>query len=461
MKKSSHKVKNFYSHIIDNRSKPTFKEIVEKDLSGPPNCILEESFDIIEDSNINKDCYSSVEFHNLEVEKVWKKTWQFACREEDIPQVGDYYTYRIVNLSVLILNTENGYKAYHNSCLHRGTQLKPDNSWGNSKNLRCPFHGWTWSIDGELIDLPCDWDFPHVDQKKTKLEEINVDTWGGFIFINFDDDAELLSKYLSILPKHFEIWEMEKRKKIAHVAKVVPCNWKFAMEAFLEGYHVASTHPQSLIYTGDENCQYYFWGDNVSRMMSALGSPSPKLQNKKLSRSEILDGMRDFLVGNINVKEDDKITPREILAESMKKALTESTKVDHTNFSTSEIIDAIQYHVFPNFVPWAGYGVPIVYRFRPNANDPKTSIIDVILLQADNNPIQDSNPDVNWLDINDSWTKAKELGGLGEIFDQDEAAFAAGQKGLECSKDNKITFSLYQESRIRFYHRTLEKYLSK
>ena len=109
----------------------------------------------------------------------------------------------------------------------------------------------------------------------------------------------------------------------------------------------------------------------------------------------------------------------------------------HTNFSTSEIIDAIQYHVFPNFVPWAGYGVPIVYRFRPNANDPKTSIIDVILLQADNNPIQESNPDVNWLDINDSWTKAKELGGLGEIFDQDEAALLS-DKVLEI-KDGKIS----------------------
>ena len=106
---------------------------MKKTYQGLPNCILEESFDIIEDSNINKDCYSSVEFHNLEVEKVWKKTWQFACHEEDIPQVGDYYTYRIVNLSVLILNTENGYKAYHNSCLHRGTQLKPDNSWGIQK----------------------------------------------------------------------------------------------------------------------------------------------------------------------------------------------------------------------------------------------------------------------------------------------------------------------------------------
>ena len=75
--------------------------------------------------------------------------------------------------------------------------------------------------------------------------------------------------------------------------------------------------------------------------------------------------------------------------------------------------------------------------------------------------MQESNPEVNWLDIEDSWTKAKELGGLGEIFDQDESAFAAGQKGIECSKSNKITFSLYQESRIRFYHRTLEKYLSK
>ena len=64
------------------------------------------------------------------------------------------------------------------------------------------------------------------------------------------------------------------------------------------------------------------------------------------------------------------------------------------------------------------------------------------------------------MDINDSWTKAKELGGLGEIFDQDEAAFAAGQKGIECSKNNKITFSLYQESRIRHFHKTIDNYIA-
>ena len=85
---------------------------------------------------------------------------------------------------------------------------------GNSKNLRCPFHGWTWSIDGELIDLPCDWDFPHVDQKKTKLEEINVDTWGGFIFINFDNDAELLSKYLSIYQSTSKYGKWKKERKL-------------------------------------------------------------------------------------------------------------------------------------------------------------------------------------------------------------------------------------------------------
>tara|TARA_B100001996_G_scaffold382770_1_gene375629 strand:- start:1557 stop:2927 length:1371 start_codon:yes stop_codon:yes gene_type:complete len=452
--------KKFYSDIIANKPRPTFKEIIEKDSSKPPDCILEESFSIIEDSLINRDSYISKEFHDLEVEKVWKKTWQFACREEDIPQIGDYYTYNIANLSVIILKTKKGYKAFYNSCLHRGTQLKPDNTNGNSKNLRCPFHGWTWSLEGELIDLPCDWDFPHVKKNKSNLKDINLDIWGGFIFINFNEKSEKLSTYLSVLPNHFKIWKMEKRKKIAHVAKIVPCNWKFAMEAFLEGYHVATTHPQSLIYTGDENCQYDFWGNNISRMMSALGNPSPKLNNEELNHEDILHGMKDFLVGDINIKSNEDKNPREILSESMKVTLKENTNVDHSQFSTSEIIDAIQYHIFPNFVPWAGYGVPIVYRFRPNGDDPKTSIIDVILLQADNDPTKESNPNIHWLNIEDSWTKAEELGGLGEIFDQDESAFAAGQKGLECSSNEKITLSLYQESRIRFYHKTLEEYLA-
>ena len=167
-----------------------------------------------------------------------------------------------------------------------------------------------------------------------------------------------------------------------------------------------------------------------------------------------------YLGGDTDKKNiNNNIKPREFLSNSMKEILTSSTGVNHQKFSTSEIIDAIQYFVFPNFIPWAGYGVPIVYRFRPNGHNPDKSIFEVILLYENNDEKKETDPGINWLDEDDSWTKAEELGGLGALFDQDEAAFRSGQLGLKASNKKGSTFSLYQESRIRHFHKTIDMYL--
>ena len=454
-----------FSKVLKNRPKPYFQEIISKDHITAPSVLKEESCSYIGCDDIDRDRYFSKKFHNLEIENIWNKVWQFACREEDIPLPGDYYVYDIVDQSILIVRTGSGkIKAYYNSCLHRGTQLKPSNTCGFSESLKCPFHGWSWSLGGELETIPCDWDFPHVDKRDFILPEVKCDFWGGFIFINLDENSESLKDFLSVLPDHFKDWDMSKRRKAAHVAKIVPCNWKFAIEAFLEGYHVSETHPQALPYTGDTNCQYDHWGPNISRMMSGLGTPSPTLKNKKIADADVIESMQDlvsYLGGDTDKKNiNNNIKPREFLSNSMKEILTSSTGVNHQKFSTSEIIDAIQYFVFPNFIPWAGYGVPIVYRFRPNGHNPDQSIFEVILLYENNDEKKETDPGINWLDEDDSWTKAEELGGLGDLFDQDEAAFRSGQLGLKASNKKGSTFSLYQESRIRHFHKTIDMYLS-
>jgi len=458
----NHKKNNNFKKAFENRSKPYFSEIINNDDIPPPNAINEVSNSFLGDLDIKRDRYFSIDFANLEEKYIWNKVWQFACREEDIPSIGDYYVYDILDWSILIVRSEeNKINAFINSCLHRGTQIKPSNSCGYSKSLRCPFHGWEWKLNGDLVDIPCDWDFPHINKDEAKLNRVKVDTWGGFIFINLDSNPISLKKYLSVLPNHFKTWNMAKRRKAAHVAKIVPCNWKFAVEAFLEGYHVKETHPQALPYTGDVNCQYDYWGDHISRMMSGLGAPSPNLDTDNISDEDTIESMKDlvsYLDGDLN-QNTNKIKPREFLAKSMRDILTKSTGVDHSKFSTSEIIDAIQYFVFPNFIPWAGYGVPIVYRFRPNGYDPDSSIFEVILLYESSDESAESNPYINWLEPGDSWTKAEELGGLGVLFDQDEAAFKAGQNGLKASSKKGSTFSLYQESRIRHFHKTIDNYI--
>jgi nitrite reductase/ring-hydroxylating ferredoxin subunit len=127
--------------------------------------------------------YTTAEFHRLEVEKIWKKAWQMACREEDIPEVGDHVVYDIVGISVLVTRSApDTISAHHNVCRHRGRTLK--DFPGRDTEYRCPFHGFAWNLDGSFKHAPCSWDFDHVDFDDFDLPPVRVDTWGGFVFVN-------------------------------------------------------------------------------------------------------------------------------------------------------------------------------------------------------------------------------------------------------------------------------------
>ena len=191
--------------------------------------------------------YISPAFFDLEVEKIWKRAWQMACHEDDIPGVGDYIPYDIAGLSFLIVRTsETQIKAYWNACLHRGRKLR-EAPGKAAKELRCPFHGWTWNTDGTLRQVPCQWDYPGLKPENEGLKEVKVGLWGRFIFINPDPDCESLESFLGDLPINFQLLPYEKRFKQVHVAKIIRCNWKVASEAFMESYHVIATHPQILL----------------------------------------------------------------------------------------------------------------------------------------------------------------------------------------------------------------------
>ena len=135
-----------------------------------------------------------------------------------------------------------------------------------------------------MIDQPCDWDFPHTKDKDFSLPEVKLGRWGGFVFINMDDDCEPLEDYLGVLPAQFESWPLEDRFMSANVRRYLPCNWKVAQEAFIESYHVVETHSQATPMTGDANTQYDVWGDNVSRLYTLNASPA----RMKKTRSAIL-----------------------------------------------------------------------------------------------------------------------------------------------------------------------------
>ncbi len=126
----------------------------------------------------------------------------------------------------------------------------------------------------------------------------------------------------------------------------------------------------------------------------------------------------------------------------------------------AEAIDTIQYWVFPNLVIWWGMAAPIVYRFRPLGDDPGMCLMEVYLMPPAPKGAPRLKPaPITRLTIDQSWTQAKELGGLGAVFDQDVANLWAIQKGLKAMKGDQTTLARYQENRIRHFHAVLNEYL--
>ncbi|MCH2186581.1 aromatic ring-hydroxylating dioxygenase subunit alpha, partial [Myxococcota bacterium] len=297
----------------------TYQQLLDTDTRTVPEVLRMESARELPVVRVPIDRYTSREFHDLEVEKVWKKTWQFACREDDIPEVGDHTLYEIADMSVLIVRGEDHLiRAFPNTCLHRGRALK--DRPGRSPSLRCPFHSWEWNLDGSLKGLPCRWDFPHVEREEYGLPQFGTATWGGFVFVNMDANAESFESFIGDLPAHFERWPLEERYTEAHVAHLMRCNWKAAQEAFMEAYHVVSTHPQILSGIGDANSQYDVW-DNFSRAITANMTPSPHLGHDP-SEQEMLESIiTTSLDAEPSFRVPDGMTARELFAQMARMQL--------------------------------------------------------------------------------------------------------------------------------------------
>ncbi len=444
---------------------PSTQDILDRDTREIPRVLREQGYTYVGSDDIPAERYFSQDWHNQEVEKVWKKVWQMACREEEIPEVGDHIVYDNVGMSYIVTRTAlDEIKAFVNSCLHRGRKLRTED--GSSTSFRCPYHGWTWDVTGEIAEIPCRWDFPHVNEENGRLPEARVGTWGGFVFINPDPDCEPLESYLGDLVQHFERWKLEDCYKAVHVKKRMAANWKVCAEAFIESYHVIDTHPQIMPHCADANTQYdNFDGQHFNRMITTMGVPSPHLTD--CSDQDTVDAMTNTqgrqvgAVGQLEVPEG--MSARAFMAEVARQRCTELTGVDHADKTDSEMLDAIQYFVFPNFFPWGGFSPNIIYRFRPDGQNPESAIVEIMILhRCDPDKPRPAPVPVHEMTDDEDWADAPELGGLGAVFDQDMSNIPFVQEGLHATMMGKGALSLgdYQESRVRDLHRNLERYLS-
>lgn len=437
---------------------PSTRDIILADGWEVPPALIAEATEYLGDADIGFDRYVSPDFFAREMRDLWPKTWQWACREEHLPETGDYVVYDIGRFSILVVRTDAAtIKAYHNVCLHRGTLLKAPYSRGGASELRCPFHGWSWTLDGALKNVPCRWDFPHVTDAGFRLPEVKVETWGGFVFVNMDPDAPPLASQLGVLPEHFSgRWDLSKRRVALHVQKELATNWKAAQEAFLEAYHVYETHAQALPTAGDANAQYDVFDEHVTRFVHTIGFPSPHYTTEQ-TQQEIFDRMR----GGAGTMLPEGRSARSVAAEQARSTLGATLGVDLGAYSDSEMIDSIEYHLFPNMCLFPGVSLPMIYRFRPIGMDPGRTLFDLMFLKLvpDDAPA-DYPPEPVRLTPAQSYAEAPGMdAGLGGVYDQDTDNLAMQYLGFQASFKAGETLGNYQEARIRRFHATLDGYL--
>lgn len=190
--------------------------------------------------------YTDERFYALELAHVWRKSWLLAAHIDEVPEPGSYLRWENAGQPVVITHTESGnIRAFYNTCSHRGAPIITRGS-GTSRRLNCPYHGWSYSLDGELKGVRNPEDFRNLDLSQRGLKPVRCERFGNLIFVNFDPEAPSLREWLGPIADEWEEFQFDKCRLAARHIFDLDCNWKIAMEANTEVYHVRNLHPDTV-----------------------------------------------------------------------------------------------------------------------------------------------------------------------------------------------------------------------
>jgi choline monooxygenase len=190
-------------------------------------------------------CYTSVEFHRREVSEIFLKCWNLVGRADYVKNPGDYFTHAVAGVSFIVMRgDDNRIRAFVNACRHRGAELLRGE--GNCRAIRCPYHSWTYNRDGSLRGPNGMQDTREFSASDFGLREIRLETWSGFLFVNFDPDAEPLRAYLGDLDSWTESYEFQDMITVKRREFVIRANWKSYVENSLEHFHLPTVHQKTI-----------------------------------------------------------------------------------------------------------------------------------------------------------------------------------------------------------------------
>lgn len=346
--------------------------------------------------------YTDQDYYALERDFLFKKTWLLAAHLDEIPEPGCFLRWDVAGAPVVLVRANDGaIHALINRCSHRGAPVAMDER-GRRKRLTCPYHGWSYSHDGELLAVREPQDFPALDTNALSLQRLRCERLGKLIFVNFDPQAVSLRESLGALVEEWAEFDLDNCRLSRRDRFSVHCNWKIAMEANLEVYHVPSIHGRTIapVLDSRRNVNTLYPGGH-SRMVAPIpeGHAQPAWKSK---------------------------WPEIATAGDIARTCTQS------------------YGVFPNLVmPLNQFVIPPI-QFWPNGLD--QCIVETWTMAPDWGSITTNGPDM-WTEDNGARPSLV----LREDIEMSEAIQAA----LEPASNRDIPLS-YQEARIYYSHQSAD-----
>jgi nitrite reductase/ring-hydroxylating ferredoxin subunit len=428
-----------------------------------------DNFLIGPDHVIPRARYTSAEFSALEFERLWTRVWQVACREEEIAEVGEFSEYTIGDQSIFVVrSTPDTIRAFHNTCLHRGTRLADGTGRFENDCIRCRYHAWRYDLDGRLVEVVDPEEFAPMPPDLC-LGAVRAERWGGFVWVTLDADAPPLLDYLDPLPTLLAPYHLDRFRLRRYLSTVLPANWKVAVDAFNEGYHVQGTHPQILPWTDDVSLDYEPLGihSHYGRLPTARRQlrPSPRLglTEGEYDEGEILERFIEGLGGLFY--EDERALVAEVRASALdgedmlaryqkgRRELLAARGVAVDEFTDDQLTSADDVYFFPNMVGPIYPGIAILFRVRPNGLDPDSCIKDTWFLEWPREGDGQKRPPRRFFP---DWTERD----WGIITNQDYANMEHVQQGMK-SRGPGFRLSSRQEVNILHMHRVIDSYLTR
>lgn len=397
---------------------------------------------------IRKERYTTKEFAAKEWQNMWSKVWNMGGLERDIPEEGDYFCHELGPESIFFVRQKNGsVKAFNNVCPHRGNRIVTP-GMETAESFKCSYHGWEFGLNGKFKNMPDAEIFPQGAPCKG-LYELPCAVWCGFLFFNLDPGAGPFEDYINPLTEHLEPYHFERMVLTRDLTVEWDCNWKTSVDAFNETYHVSATHPQLLWYMNEMDVQIDCY-ERHSRYLVPFGMLSPHLDGAP----EIPPPLKSML-SDAGLDPASFSGPIDGIRKTVQQYLRENSAAQGKDFSEmndDQLTDDYNYLLFPNLTFNTHADHLMLFRHRPNFDDPNKMFFDIWVFEL----IPDEKERPEFRPRHKQYKHGEKS--LGMVIDQDGSNLPKIQAGMNSAAYKGLWLGDL-EVRIRHFHKTLSTYI--